>query len=140
MVRALRCTLLKISSELRCPSLSPSLPHTTTSFLTEAARFSTSAPIIKLPADATEDDHLALLGLLNSSTACFWMKQTFHNKGSTVDQHGARRRELIGRTFMSLLGQGFSDFLLPEPKPTRNWHRRLDSLGSETIAAPESTS
>ena len=37
--------------------------------------FKQTAPIIKLPADATEDDHLALLGLLNSSTACFWMKQ-----------------------------------------------------------------
>jgi hypothetical protein len=30
-----------------------------------------------LPSEATEDDHLALLGLLNSSTACFWMKQVF---------------------------------------------------------------
>ena len=45
--------------------------------------FNRTAPIIKLPADATEDDHLALLGLLNSSTACFWMKQVFHGKGSS---------------------------------------------------------
>ena len=45
--------------------------------------FKQSAPVIKLPADATEDDHLALLGLLNSSTACFWMKQVFHDKGSS---------------------------------------------------------
>ena len=43
--------------------------------------FKQSAPVIKLPADATEDDHLGLLGLLNSSMACFWMKQVFHNKG-----------------------------------------------------------
>ena len=43
--------------------------------------FKQSAPIIKLPADATEDDHLALLGLLNSSTACFWMKQVFYDQG-----------------------------------------------------------
>ena len=47
--------------------------------------FKQSAPIIKLPSAATEDDHLALLGLLNSSTACFWMKQVFHNKGATSD-------------------------------------------------------
>ncbi len=40
-----------------------------------------SAPVIKLPSACTEDDHLALLGLLNSSTACFWMKQVFHCKG-----------------------------------------------------------
>ena len=46
--------------------------------------FNRSAPIIKLPADATEDDHLALLGLLNSSTACFWMKQVFSTKAAAV--------------------------------------------------------
>lgn len=54
--------------------------------------FNRTAPVIKLPADTAEDDHLSLLGLLNSSTACFWMKQVCHNKGSTVDQHGARQR------------------------------------------------
>ena len=48
--------------------------------------FNRSAPVIKLPPEATEDDHLALLGLLNSSTACFWMKQVYHNKGATSDR------------------------------------------------------
>ncbi|MCC6750663.1 MAG: BREX-2 system adenine-specific DNA-methyltransferase PglX [Deltaproteobacteria bacterium] len=43
--------------------------------------FNRSAPIIKLPASATEDDHLALLAYLNSSTACFWMKQVCMPKG-----------------------------------------------------------
>src|SRR6266542_3950840 len=43
--------------------------------------FKQSAPVIKLPLSATDDEHLALLGLLNSSTGCFWMKQAFHNKG-----------------------------------------------------------
>ena len=43
--------------------------------------FKQSAPVIKLPEGATEDDHLALLGVLNSSTACFWLKQNSHNKG-----------------------------------------------------------
>ncbi|MCE9553879.1 MAG: BREX-2 system adenine-specific DNA-methyltransferase PglX [Planctomycetes bacterium] len=46
--------------------------------------FKQTAPVIKLPADATEDDHLALLGLLNSSTACFWMKQVCFPKGTTT--------------------------------------------------------
>ena len=44
--------------------------------------FKQSAPIIKLRRDATEEDHLALLGYLNSSTACFWMKQVFYPKSS----------------------------------------------------------
>lgn len=44
--------------------------------------FKQTAPVIKLPSDATEDDHLALLGLLNSSIACFWLKQVcFPKKG-----------------------------------------------------------
>ena len=43
--------------------------------------FNRHAPVIKLPLDASEDDHLALLGLLNSSTACFWMKQVFFDRG-----------------------------------------------------------
>ena len=41
--------------------------------------FKQTAPVIKLPADATEADHLTLLGLLNSSVACFWMKQVLYN-------------------------------------------------------------
>ncbi|MBK7192656.1 MAG: BREX-2 system adenine-specific DNA-methyltransferase PglX [Myxococcales bacterium] len=43
--------------------------------------FKQTAPVIKMQAGATEDEHLALLGLLNSAAACFWMKQVFHNKG-----------------------------------------------------------
>jgi len=46
--------------------------------------FKQSAPIIKLPETATEGDHLALLAYLNSSTACFWMKQVLMPKGSTA--------------------------------------------------------
>jgi len=49
--------------------------------------FNRSAPIIKLPAHATEADHLALLGYLNSSTACFWMKQVSHKKSSASQKH-----------------------------------------------------
>lgn len=49
--------------------------------------FNRSAPIIKLPERATEEDHLALLGYLNSSTACFWMKQVCHRKSSASQKH-----------------------------------------------------
>lgn len=43
--------------------------------------YNRSAPIIKLPETATEEDHLALLAYLNSSTALFWMRQVFSPKG-----------------------------------------------------------
>ncbi len=52
--------------------------------------FKQSAPVIKLPEGASEEEHLDLVGVLNSSTACFWMKQVFHNKGDSTDKAGAR--------------------------------------------------
>lgn len=45
--------------------------------------FKQSAPIIKLSAKATEDDHLALLAYLNSSVTCFWMKQVCYPKSTS---------------------------------------------------------
>ncbi|WP_166831570.1 BREX-2 system adenine-specific DNA-methyltransferase PglX [Thalassoroseus pseudoceratinae] len=61
-----------------------------------------SAPIIKLEDTATEDDHLALLGLLNSSLACFWMKQVMTCKGlggqggGIKPEHWSRQYEFAG--------------------------------------------
>ncbi|MFI7080328.1 BREX-2 system adenine-specific DNA-methyltransferase PglX [Micromonospora sp. NPDC049903] len=43
--------------------------------------FKQTAPVIKLVEGASEGDHVRLLGLLNSSTVCFWLKQVCHNKG-----------------------------------------------------------
>lgn len=42
--------------------------------------FKQTAPVIKLAAGSTEDEHFGLLGLLNSSVACFWLKQVCHQK------------------------------------------------------------
>ncbi len=75
--------------------------------------FNRSAPVIKLSPEATEDDHLALLGLLNSSTACFWMKQVFHNKGSTVDERGARQRTMPFEDFYEFTGTALQSFPVP---------------------------
>jgi hypothetical protein len=79
--------------------------------------FNRSAPVIKLPPEATEDDHLALLGILNSSTACFWMKQVFHDKGSTVDAHGARQTTVAFENFREFTGTGLQKFPLPASRP-----------------------
>ncbi len=40
-----------------------------------------TAPVIMLPRDSSERDHVGLLGILNSSVACFWLQQVCHNKG-----------------------------------------------------------
>jgi hypothetical protein len=56
--------------------------------------FGHSVRLAKLVTPDDEQQHLGVIGLLNSSAACFWMKQVFHNKGSTVDEHGARQRTM----------------------------------------------
>jgi hypothetical protein len=53
--------------------------------------FKQTAPIIKLPEGASEEDHLALLGYLNSSTACFWMKQVFYPKARSDGDVGEEK-------------------------------------------------
>ena len=50
--------------------------------------FKQTAPVIKFPVGATEDEHLALLGVLNSSTACFWLKQQCQKKPSNGVKRG----------------------------------------------------
>ena len=50
--------------------------------------FNRWAPVIKLPEGASEDDHLRLLGVLNSSTACFWLKQVSHEQGKRAVSAG----------------------------------------------------
>ncbi|MCP3766527.1 BREX-2 system adenine-specific DNA-methyltransferase PglX [Streptomyces sp. MAR25Y5] len=45
--------------------------------------FNRSAPVIKLPEGTSEERHLELLGVLNSSAACFWLKQVSQGKGGS---------------------------------------------------------
>lgn len=79
--------------------------------------FKQTAPVIKLPAGASEDDHLGLLGLLNSSTACFWLKQVCHNKGSTVDARGARQTTVEFENFYQLASTRVQEFPLVDQRP-----------------------
>ena len=58
--------------------------------------FSRTAPIIKLAKGVTDSEHLGLIGLLNSSVACFWMKQvSFPKGGDQVGNSGARVRKTL---------------------------------------------
>lgn len=47
----------------------------------DSTAFKQTAPVIKLDAKATEDDHLNLIGVLNSSVASFWVRQVSYEKG-----------------------------------------------------------
>ena len=93
--------------------------------------FKQSAPVIKLPAGATEDDHFALLGVLNSSVACFWLKQNSQSKHSGAggsgmsDQPWSWNYEFTSTTL--------KDFPLPRAMPTER-ARRLDALAQARAA------
>lgn len=95
--------------------------------------FKQTAPVIKLPADCDEDAHLGLLGLLNSSVACFWLKAVCHNKGSTVDLRGARQRTAPFEDFYAFNSTKVADFPLPEGRPLAE-ARALDQLARDRAA------
>ena len=95
--------------------------------------FKRTAPVIKLPAHATEADHMSLVGLLNSSLACFWMKQVCHNKGSTVDAHGARQTTDAFENFYAYTGTRLKQFPLPTERPFE-LAKALDRLATDRQA------
>lgn len=90
--------------------------------------FKQSAPVIKLSEDATEDDHLALLGVLNSSTACFWLKQNSHDKGN--GGYGGGIASDTWERFYEFTGTTLKKFPLPDGDVTERG-RRLDDLAQQ---------
>jgi hypothetical protein len=97
--------------------------------------FKQSAPVIKLPEGASEEEHLALLGMLNSSTACFWLKQNSHNKGNEGYQSGIKSENW--ERFFEFTGTTLQDYPLPSKLPLARG-RRLDALAVEiVIQSPE---
>lgn len=95
--------------------------------------FNRTAPVIKLPPGTDEATHLGLLGLLNSSTACFWLKQVAHNKGSTVDQAGARQRTSPFEDFYQYNGTKVGAFPITTDRPT-DLATELDKLARDRQA------
>lgn len=93
--------------------------------------FKQSAPVIKLPEGASEDDHLELLGVLNSSTACFWLKQNSHDKGNGGIGGGIASE--AWERFFEYTGTTLKDFPLPAGSATER-ARRIDQLAQELAA------
>jgi hypothetical protein len=93
--------------------------------------FKQTAPVIKLPAGASEDDHLALLGLLNSSTACFWLKQVSHDKG--IRGQGGGFTSADWEHFYQFNATKLQPFPLPKNSPLART-RRLDQLAQDLAA------
>lgn len=96
--------------------------------------FKQTAPVIKLPAGSTEDDHLGLLGLLNSSVACFWLKQVcFPKGGDHVGNEGARVRKTLWDERYAFNATNVGDFPLPTTRPLPLAHS-LDQLAREVAS------
>lgn len=89
--------------------------------------FNRTAPVIKLPAGASEDEHLGLLGLLNSSTGCFWIQQVSHNKGGPG---GGSTKDEKWHDFYEHEATKLVRFPLPESRPLE-LTRQLDTLARE---------
>lgn len=70
--------------------------------------FKQSAPVIKLPDGASEDEYLFLFGILNSSTACFWLKEKSQPKGGAANLPWARTYEFTATTVQGLPLPAFS--------------------------------
>ncbi|CAM04376.1 BREX-2 system adenine-specific DNA-methyltransferase PglX [Saccharopolyspora erythraea] len=77
--------------------------------------FNRSAPVIKLPEGASEDEHLELLGVLNSSTACFWLKQVSQDKGNRGGERSTGR--YAWESYFEFTGTKLQDYPLPQDLP-----------------------
>ena len=93
--------------------------------------FNRHAPVIKLRDGATEQDHVRLLGLLNSSTAGFWLKMVSHDKGSQGVNEGYKSQ--AWERFYEFTGSKVGEFPLPAKYPVA-LAGELDSLAQQLAA------
>jgi hypothetical protein len=101
--------------------------------------FKQTAPVIKLPNTATEGTHLALLGVLNSSTVCFWLKQVCYDKGAGGIAEGVKAE--AWERFYAFNGANVAGLPLPPVLPLERGQeleemsRELTSCAPPAIAA-----
>lgn len=87
--------------------------------------FKQTAPVIKLSRDATDDEYLGLLGALNSSIACFWLRHVCKPKGGAAEHLWLRTYQFNGTRV--------SRFPLSEMLPVER-ARKLDSLAQDLLS------
>ena len=97
--------------------------------------FDKTAPVIRLPLGATVAQHLELIGVLNSSTACFWIKQVSYPKGGDpVGDDGARVSVESWSDRYQVNVSKLKDFPLPDDL-TEARAAGLEALAGELVAA-----
>ncbi|MEV4501938.1 BREX-2 system adenine-specific DNA-methyltransferase PglX [Streptomyces klenkii] len=106
--------------------------HNQFAFDRDGLLFNRTAPVIKLRKGATEKEHVRLLGLLNSSTAGFWLRQVSHDKGrpgadtAGADEPWEHRFEFTGTKL--------EEFPLPTEYP-KALAAELDKLAQQLSAS-----
>jgi hypothetical protein len=93
--------------------------------------FNRHAPVIKLREEATEEEYVRLLGLLNSSTAGFWLKMVSHDKGSQGVNEGYKSQ--VWERFYEFTGTKLQEFPLPARYPS-TLATELNSLAQQLSA------
>ncbi|MFI8081462.1 BREX-2 system adenine-specific DNA-methyltransferase PglX [Kitasatospora sp. NPDC086009] len=105
-------------------------------FDTSGIAYNQHAPVIKLPDEASPEDYLQLLGLLNSSTACFWLKMVSHDKGNRGGERGTGR--YAWESFYEFTGTILQEFPLPSSY-AKELANALDALAQKLSAASPSS-
>ncbi|MEW1999085.1 BREX-2 system adenine-specific DNA-methyltransferase PglX [Streptomyces coelicoflavus] len=77
--------------------------------------FKQSAPVIKLREKATEEDHLQILGILNSSVSAYWLKMVSQGKGGSGINCGIKSEAWEER--YEFAGSNMHAFPLPSAYP-----------------------
>jgi hypothetical protein len=93
--------------------------------------FKQSVGIIKLPADTPEYIHISLLGILNSSLACFWMKQVFYPKSTSVKDLDTERGKPEANRY-DFASTGLLSF--PLPNESRRNESRVFDISDELVS------
>ncbi|MEU9098017.1 BREX-2 system adenine-specific DNA-methyltransferase PglX [Streptomyces sp. NPDC048361] len=97
--------------------------------------FNRHAPVIKLREGKGEQDHVQLLALLNSSTACLWLKMVSHSKGTEGHQSGIKTE--LWEQFYEFTGTKLQEFPLPSAYSTP-LASDLENLAQQLTAASPS--
>ncbi|WND37131.1 BREX-2 system adenine-specific DNA-methyltransferase PglX [Streptomyces sp. BB1-1-1] len=93
--------------------------------------FKQTAPVIKLAENLVERDYVQLLGVLNSSAACFWLKQMCHIKPSNGVGRGLESEKWT--VWSQFNSTNVREFPLPEVFPLAR-ATELDNLAQQLAA------
>ncbi|RJF84178.1 BREX-2 system adenine-specific DNA-methyltransferase PglX [Azospirillum cavernae] len=95
-----------------CFALETSGNHFSTQW--DRAVFNRTAPMIVVRETPGSGIRRELLSFLNSSLACFWLKQSFQNRGSAIDDLGARQRTDLFEVFYNYTITGIGSIPIPD--------------------------